>query len=223
MALCAIKDICDLFYGYSFNSSSYVENGNAVAIQSASFEKKSSQVVNEGQEYFVETFLDFVLKPEFAHRQVNVANLNPDKTIQEGDVLFRSRASSFKELKALTPFDVSLDFSSGKPFIASNAFIVMRPNSRIIKKYLIWALNNFRNDLRQQVSKSGIASIHTVNIRQLKEIIIPVPSLTTQKNITCAIEEIEALRALNSAIEETTNDLLRGLAKEHGTEFEIHG
>lgn len=213
MAFIAIKEICDLFSGFPLSSKDFVENGNACAIQSGSISRSPAQVVGDDKmEEIQPSSIDFIIGDELREaRQVNICNLKMKKTIYADDIIFRARASSIDQLMAYTQF-LSKDYQK-TPHIVSNAFIVLRPKEGILPSYIEWAINNFRNGLYAHSSKSGTASLHTVSLKQLGDIVLPMPSMKVQKQILEASKEIENIQAILTALDYSMNELLCGLAR----------
>ena len=70
----------------------------------------------------------------------------------------------------------------------------------------------FRNTLNGQLT---ILEMYTISISQLKEVILPVPSIEVQKRILSAFDEIQKAKAIAEAKEYIEIEMLRGIAQKH--------
>ena len=95
-------------------------------------------------------------------------------TLKEGDVVFLARGA--KNFAA-----VVRDLPS--PCLASPYFFILRPNQTIQPDYLAWLLN--QPDSLKYFVKFATTGAHMPIVRRdvLEEMVVPVPSLATQKRI----------------------------------------
>ena len=219
MAVIKIKELAKLQSGLPLGSRNFVEEGDAWVIQGNSIIRADAVVRGHEGIDFVDPALDSIVLsrgPSDGLRQAEIPNLSDEKIIQPGDVLFRARHAVLENLKAYVPFEKEgLHLSAGKPHVITNTLIKLRPNSKVLPRYLAWAINNFRSELQLQSSRSGAASIVTINIKQLAEVSLPIPDLKVQDTILAAFEEIEKTKAIAEATNYAANELLCGLAQKH--------
>lgn len=203
-----IKDICDLYSGFPLSNKDFVENGNAKVILGGDISRYPAQIAGDDENFVIqasEVGINLTLKEAY------IPNLSIEKTIKASDLIFRSRGFSMHKLEAFTLFSNSNSLSIDKPYIISNVFILMRPKIKILPQYLEWAINNFRSDLNQNISKG--ATLFTISINQLKEVLIPIPSFKTQQKTLLAFNEIEKSRAIAEAKENVEIEMLKGIVQ----------
>lgn len=208
-----IKDICDLYSGFPLSNKDFVENGNVKVILGGDISRYPAQISGDDENFVIEASdvgINLMLK------EANIPKLSMEKTIKAGDLILRSRAFSIDKIEAFSPFPKKSSIIGDKPYIISNVFILLRPKIKILSQYLEWAINNFQNDLHQNVSKG--ATLVTININQLKEVVIPIPSLKIQENTLSAFFEVEKSRAIAEAKEFVEIEMLRGIVKKHSKE-----
>ena len=244
MAFLKIKELATLQSGFPLGSKHFVKDGNAWVLQSSSVERFEAEVEGgpsvEDTEVFpandavidtIEDFIDFESvdfidfesntvprnMPHYGLRQASIPKLTDEKIVQPNDILFRARSPNFDKLNAYVPFSKggSSNLINGKPHIITNTFILLRPNGRVLPHYLAWSINNHRNMSRIISNRSGAASILTISIKQLAEVVLPVPDLKIQRTILAASENDEELRAIEKASHYITNELLCELAQKN--------
>lgn len=101
-------------------------------------------------------------------------NLSSVEPIGAGDIVFLAKgANNFAYAVDVLP----------TPTLAASYFFVVRPKSAILPAYLAWFLN--QESTRRELSKLASSGVRMPVVRKavLENLEIPVPSLTTQKNI----------------------------------------
>ena len=116
---------------------------------------------------------------------------------RKGDVLFKARGPRLEAF--------ALQFQPENT-IATNAFIILRPQKDILPRYIAWLLNNM--NFSRIIQQTHV--IQSVSLKQLSETEIPVPNLGTQLKIIEIQDEIEAGRLLANQYFDAASEMLRG-------------
>lgn len=103
------------------------------------------------------------------------------QTVQEGDVLLCKINPRINRVWSVTKY-------TKYPLIASTEWIVIR-NNHVFSNYLVWCLKSepFRNLMTTNVTGIG-GSLTRVQPKQVKEYLIPLPPIETQKKIARTLD-----------------------------------
>ena len=82
-------------------------------------------------------------------------------------------------------------------------------------RYLSWVINHFPQALQHHISSSGVSAMPIINLGQLGEVELPIPSLETQCRIIEGVNEIESARTLVDEYFMAASKMLRGLARKY--------
>lgn len=130
--------------------------------------------------------------------------------LQAGDVLLRSKGSPLVAAEFREKPDVL-------PTITSASVLILRPQVRhLLPRYLVWLLNSTWGQGMLATIKSG-THIPVIAVRDLKEVRLPLPSLTEQARLCDLAELAQQHEELASRYREKIDSLL--VAKSFGTSF----
>jgi len=131
-------------------------------------------------------------------KRSNIIVSNKEKYLRKGDVLFKSRGHSL-EAHALV-------FHESDRTIVTNGFIVLRPFPDVLPRYLSWVLNNLNfGRVTQQTHM-----IQSVSIRDLSEMLVPIPDLEKQQKVINISDEISNGEKLAEHYFMAAEEYLRG-------------
>lgn len=106
--------------------------------------------------------------------RIKSASVRQYLSIQVGDILFKSKGVNLKACYVL---------SVGELTTISAPLVLIRVSStKVLPEYIHWYLNSKSGQSDISINAMG-TNIASVNIRDLKELVIPVPDLKTQKVI----------------------------------------
>jgi hypothetical protein len=177
MAKRPLKDFCEMFTGFPISSRDFAEAGDCQVVQ-------LSDVLPVG--------LNVHLK------KTDMPNINPEKILRSGDVLFKARGSVLHAY-ALRQSPIRA--------IVTNGFVVLRPNDEVLPHYLAWALNSLQSELEKFAHGSIIMGL---SLRDIKEVTLPIPDVESQQTIINVHDEIEAGKALANEYFDAVSQMLRG-------------
>ncbi|XAT58431.1 hypothetical protein GN241_14315 [Rhodobacteraceae bacterium IMCC1335] len=173
----ALNEVCELFSGFPLGSKDFAEAGNLSVIQLRDVDRNSIRL-NDLQS------TDKVLATK-------------RKLLNYGDVLFKARGPRLEAINLpLKPENT----------IATNGFIILRPQSQVHPSYIAWLLNNM--NFGRIIQQTHV--IQSISLRQLAEIEVPIPDRETQSNIVDMQREIEAGRKLANQYFDAASKILRG-------------
>ena len=131
-------------------------------------------------------------------KRSNILVSNKEKYIRKGDVLFKSRGHSLEAL--------ALELDGFERTIVTNGFIVLRPFPDVLPRYLSWLLNNLNYGRVTQQTQM----IKSVSMRDLSEMMVPIPNLEKQQKIIDISDEIDAGKELAANYFYMAEEYLRG-------------
>lgn len=177
MSKCKISECSDLFTGFPLSTKDFTVNGGSKVIQLRDVDKDGITILGL--------------------KRSNITVSNKNKYVRQGDVLFKSRGHS---LEAYALMD------NPEKSIVTNGFIVLRPNQKVLPRYLAWVLNNVGFDkLTQQTHM-----IKSVSIRDLRNLEIPMPEMAQQNKIIEISDEIDKGKELAAHYFHDAEKYLRG-------------
>ncbi|XDZ64989.1 restriction endonuclease subunit S [Alphaproteobacteria bacterium LSUCC0684] len=163
MAKRKISECGELFTGFSLSSQNFAELGSTTVIQLRDVSKEHIKLTGL--------------------KRTDMSVSNPDKFIRKGDVLFKSRGHVLEAFALM---------HEPEQTIVTNGFIVVRPHSDVIPRYLAWVLNNTNFDRMTQQTHM----IKSVSIRDLRNLDVPMPDRASQEKIIQVSDEIDAGKEL---------------------------
>lgn len=102
--------------------------------------------------------------------------------LKESDVVLSSRGS----------FRAAVAITRKRVIVASSVYILRAKDQSLLSEYLALYLNSQRGQTQMQKSSTSVV-INTVPIAQLKEIVIPIPSITVQKELVSLYQNNQEL------------------------------
>jgi type I restriction enzyme, S subunit len=131
---------------------------------------------------FVPKYRKFITEEKYAQLE--------DYTVQPNDVLVTTMGTIGRS--AVAPKEI------GKMIIDSHLFRMRLDKSKVLPKYLCYALNGFEGIQRQLSQNARGAIMKGLNTTILKNCTIPLPPLAEQERIVCLLDRAEALRKLRA-------------------------
>jgi len=126
------------------------------------------------------------------------------KLFPEGTIVFpKTGATVYLEKRALLPFNA---------YIVSHLCAVLSKHERVLQKYLFYSL------LWKKIARKKESGYPTINLSEIKEILIPLPPLPEQQNIAKVLDEIQQAIELQDRIIEKTKSLKKALMQKLLTE-----
>ncbi|SMB89015.1 Restriction endonuclease S subunits [Pasteurella testudinis DSM 23072] len=111
-----------------------------------------------------------------------------------------------------------LQMENDLPVVASSQFFVINASEHLLPEYLCWLLNQPDIQHRLQHDSRG-SNIPMLNIRQIGELKLPIPDLSTQQNIVAlerlAEQEYCLLQKLQHNRQQQSQAIYQKLMKEH--------
>lgn len=173
----SINKVCDLFTGFPLSSKDFAEAGELSVVQIRDVDQFNIKI------------------SELQNTDKSISGTK--KLLRKGDVLFKARGPRLEAF--------ALQFQPENT-IATNAFIILRPQKDILPRYIAWLLNNM--NFSRIIQQTHV--IQSVSLKQLSETEIPVPNLGTQLKIIEIQDEIEAGRLLANQYFDAASEMLRG-------------
>lgn len=125
--------------------------------------------------------------------------------IHHGDVLFSMRVNFNAFI---------LPENDGKPFVASNGFAIIRPNTEnIMTQYLAWFLNNTDSQREIEAIAEGVSRVPFISLRDLGDIDIEIPDVRKQQKIINIHQLRLKEKALLKQLEEKKDTLIQEILK----------
>lgn len=118
---------------------------------------------------------------------VELKDLKPQYLINKGDVIFKSRGNL--NTAALVSEDL------GETIAASPLMVLKVKGKNILPDYLAWCINQPASQ-KQLESKAGGTSVRMINIADLGDLVVDVPSLDCQKKIIAFAELMKKEEAI---------------------------
>ncbi len=127
----------------------------------------------------------------------NIRTVNTTKNVnilQKGDLLFNWRNGSKHLVGKTALFDLDGDY------IFASFLLGIRPNQNIVKSKFMWLLlNQYRSEGKYlQFMRQNVNGLF--NREELKEVLIPVPSIDTQQTVIASIQEEMAIIEQNKRL-----------------------
>jgi type I restriction enzyme M protein len=127
----------------------------------------------------------------------NIRTVNTTKNVnilKKGDLLFNWRNGSKHLVGKTALFDLDGDY------IFASFLLGIRPNQKIVKSKFMWLLlNQYRSEGKYlQFMRQNVNGLF--NREELKEVLIPVPSIETQQTVIARIQEEMAIIEQNKRL-----------------------
>jgi restriction endonuclease S subunit len=176
--MACLVHIADVRVGYSIRTrGSSLDGGPVRAVQPRNIE--AGPVINL-------THTDYI----------NPKRLDPAQLLRDGDLVFRTRGSSF---------NAACYADDGKATIAAAPLVVIRPKADTLNsRYLQWFLNHSPVAQAALTRKSAGAVIAAIRLSDVAALEVPVPPVATQATIVRAAELVERERAILDRLGELT-------------------
>lgn len=130
--------------------------------------------------------------------------------IEDHHVLFSSRL----KFKAFT-----LPKESSQTYVASNSFIIIKPNTKkVLSEYLLWYLNHPDTQSLFSLLSQATGRLSYINLTKLEEMEVELPPLDTQEEIVhinkLHIKEKQLMKSLIERKEQYINIILLNRSKQ---------
>jgi type I restriction enzyme S subunit len=126
------------------------------------------------------------------------------KLFSKGTIVFpKSGATVYLEKRALLPFDA---------YIVNHLCAVLSKNSNVLQKYLFYFL------VWQKLAKKKESGYPTINLSEVKNILLPLPPFSEQQKIAKVLDTIQQAIETQDRIIKTTKNLKKSLMQKLFTE-----